>query len=485
MGLRKIKISELTLSDTLKGLYTIGVKVVGGIQTSVKVSLEFIQTACDNAVKATTRINDIADHRDKIVNGYWHHWNESTKKYENTNEPAKGDTGAQGIQGLKGEKGDAGTPGSTGAPGSKGDTGATGAQGAKGDKGDAGSIGAKGDTGSTGDYYEYRYAVNGSTSVPPSLSTTSAAPSGWTTAMPSVGSLQYLWCTAAKKSASGALLQNWGTPTRVTGSDGTKGDKGDKGDSPAVVFRGDYSSTKTYYGTSKRIDCVKYNGSYYVARVDAGDGFTNKVPSSTSLYWNTFGSQFESVATELLLAETANIGGWKINNERLESQSGGAYLDGKTGEVNITGRFESNRDGNRIIFDPAERSLKFINDINQTLIHMTFEKNVYGGINFYHPKITLNDYGNKKAGNPNYIMEISGYEIRVKKDIGDQSYLIADGLGMFRPGEASDPSFSASRYWQPPSGGYNLYVGMTGLPTSAPTQSGRVWRDGNTLKIVP
>lgn len=37
MAIKKKKISELTLSDNLKGLYTIGVKLINGVQTSVKV----------------------------------------------------------------------------------------------------------------------------------------------------------------------------------------------------------------------------------------------------------------------------------------------------------------------------------------------------------------------------------------------------------------------------------------------------------------
>lgn len=56
MGLKRIKISELTLSDNLKGLYTIGVKLINGVQTSVKVSLEHIQTAYENAVAATKKL---------------------------------------------------------------------------------------------------------------------------------------------------------------------------------------------------------------------------------------------------------------------------------------------------------------------------------------------------------------------------------------------------------------------------------------------
>lgn len=56
MGLKRIKISELTLSDNLKGLYTIGVKLINGVQTSVKVSLEHIQTAYENAVAAAKKL---------------------------------------------------------------------------------------------------------------------------------------------------------------------------------------------------------------------------------------------------------------------------------------------------------------------------------------------------------------------------------------------------------------------------------------------
>ena len=55
MPIKKKKISELTLADNLKGLYTIGVKLINGVQTSVKVSLEYIQTAYENAVSAAQK----------------------------------------------------------------------------------------------------------------------------------------------------------------------------------------------------------------------------------------------------------------------------------------------------------------------------------------------------------------------------------------------------------------------------------------------
>ena len=52
MPLIKKKISELPLADSLKGLYTIVYKIIDGIKTSVKVSLEDIQTAYQDVVNA-------------------------------------------------------------------------------------------------------------------------------------------------------------------------------------------------------------------------------------------------------------------------------------------------------------------------------------------------------------------------------------------------------------------------------------------------
>lgn len=105
MGLKRIKISELTLSDNLKGLYTIGVKLINGVQTSVKVSLEHIQTAYENAVAAATKANtaagnantqadrakEQADNPPKMGdNGNWWKWDEAQKKYVDTGILAKG-----------------------------------------------------------------------------------------------------------------------------------------------------------------------------------------------------------------------------------------------------------------------------------------------------------------------------------------------------------------------------------------------------------
>lgn len=181
------------------------------------------------------------------------------------------------------------------------------------------------------DYQEYRFAKNGSRNSAPALVKTDAEPSGWTTTQPTVGTLEYLWMVVAKKSATGALLTNWSEPVRITPYDGKDGENGK---SPAMVYRGVYDSSKTYYGNQYRVDAVKYNGIYYVARIDAGE-FYNVAPTNTSK-WNNFGAQFESIATNLLLAEGANIGDWFISKGKIVStleQGNKITLDAKGGEI--------------------------------------------------------------------------------------------------------------------------------------------------------
>lgn len=194
----------------------------------------------------------------------------------------------------------------------------------------------KGEQGNAGDYYEYRYAKNGSTSTPPALTKTALVPDGWTTEQPTIGDLEYLWTTMAKISGNGEqLLQEWSTPVRFTPKDGADGKQGE---SPALVFRGEYDTTGStnYYGNKYRVDAVKYDGSYYVARIDAGTFAA--LPTDTNK-WNPFGASFESVATNLLLAENANIADWIIKDGKITSQnkttdgSPKAQLSGEDGSM--------------------------------------------------------------------------------------------------------------------------------------------------------
>ena len=182
--------------------------------------------------------------------------------------------------------------------------------------------------GNNGDYFEVRYATNGSTTVSPFLTNEMKAqrnPSGWTVNQPSVGAQEYLWRITAKISGeTDKLLSNWSNPVRITPYDGKDGEDGKDGKSPVMVYRGVYNASKTYYGNNNRLDAVKYGDAWYIARIDAPDGttgFSGHVPTDTN-YWNSFGASFESIATNLLLAEGANIGDWFIQGGRIVSTLG-------------------------------------------------------------------------------------------------------------------------------------------------------------------
>ena len=172
--------------------------------------------------------------------------------------------------------------------------------------GDTGSTGATGATGQTGNYFEHRYAVNGSNSTPPSLDTSSVSPSGWTTSLPTQGLLEYTWMTTAEKTSAGALVGTWSTPVRVTGIKGDTGEAGATG--PSMSFSGDWSASNTYTGSSIIVQVVKYSGTYYITRSDAGGSFSSSTtPNNDTAHWNVYGSSFDNIATGLFLAQEAYI----------------------------------------------------------------------------------------------------------------------------------------------------------------------------------
>lgn len=113
MGLKRIKISALNLSEILKGLFTIGYKQnEDGSTESVRVGLEFVGEAADNANTAAGKANTAADTADTAAkgadeqaarakqqadnpptmgeNGNWWKWDEATQAYVDTGILAKG-----------------------------------------------------------------------------------------------------------------------------------------------------------------------------------------------------------------------------------------------------------------------------------------------------------------------------------------------------------------------------------------------------------
>lgn len=330
----------------------------------------------------------------------------------------------------------------------------------------SGEKGDKGDDGTDGKYTELRFAKNGSTTTPPTLNVKSTAPSGWTIATPSVGVGEYLWMTSAKKSAAGVLLTTWSTPVRVSGINGMKGDKGEDGKSPAMVYRGEYSASKTYYGNEYRLDCVLCGNTWYITRIDAG-GFSGIQPPDATK-WNVFGASFESVATQLLLAENANIAGWIFKNGKLFSQNNSCYLDGKTGDVNIqgnfTGKISTVSDGNRIVIDPSSNAIIMYNKVNNIDNEVLRIESEDIGFGLRRPKIIMNEL-DAKTGKVMNRMVLSAFE-----------------FGWYRLGVGSElvPLMQIKGGWS----GKKIILSEYVIGSRKPNTKGQIYRSGDTLKIV-
>lgn len=316
-----------------------------------------------------------------------------------------------------------------------------------------------------------------------SSSPTSQSGGSWSTTRPTWKDGWYIWTRSIITYTNGTSTTT--SPICVTGGKGETGDKGDpgekgdQGESPAAVYQGTYSSSKTYYGTKYRLDVVKYNGIFYIARIDAGT-FSGVVPTNTSK-WNPFGAQFESIATGLLLAENANIAGWIFRNNRLESQNNSAFLNGLNGAVrfangnfevdaqgnvnvkgNFTGKISTNVNGNRIVIDPQNNSIKMFTNRN--------------GIDYEVLSVEGTDVGFGLL-RPNIIMkELSTADNSVMGEL----VVSAFEIGLYRQGNKSLPFFEVK-------GGYSskkIILGDLALPDTKPTTKGQLYRRGDTLKIV-
>ena len=97
------------------------------------------------------------------------------------------------------------------------------------------------------------------------------------------------------------------TWSQFQGDQGPTGSAGTAG--PGIVYRGAFSSATLYYNNTLRRDVVMYNSTYYIYKgTNAASGGWN------SNNWESFGAQFTSVATTLLLADLAYIENLGVRN---------------------------------------------------------------------------------------------------------------------------------------------------------------------------
>lgn len=175
-------------------------------------------------------------------------------------------------------------------------------------------------------------------STPSRPSASTGVPSGWSeeALSPESGGYNVYYSTGTRD--PGEEIYYWSYPALYSryAEDGAPGDDGDDGrQGPTLTFRGNYSSSETYYGTANRADVVKSGSTFYLAnytytqnRNPNGLGYgLFKGQSLTESYWIQMNS-FESIATDLLFATTAYVGGWNFNNRLMWSETENCYLNG-------------------------------------------------------------------------------------------------------------------------------------------------------------
>lgn len=163
--------------------------------------------------------------------------------------------------------------------------------------------GADGSMGANPDFIQFAWLRSTTEPSPPSGGTyANPAPdiaSGWSTTVPS-GVLP-LWMSSRRYRWSGDH-SSWSPPSSASGDKGGQGDQG-----PGLVYRGPYDNSKQYYFTGVRRDVVHHSGHYWISNSLDMSGFSGWGIPGVSDQWQSFGENFESVATKLLLAEDAVI----------------------------------------------------------------------------------------------------------------------------------------------------------------------------------
>jgi hypothetical protein len=136
--------------------------------------------------------------------------------------------------------------------------------------------------------------TNASGVVTPTTPTTAAGVSG-------VITISYI--NSEGTTVTGKTI-NFSVGVAVQGSNGADGGAG-----PGVVYRGEWATGVEYYKSSTRVDVVSYLGAYYLATLThtSATGNTTTGQPGVGTRWTAFGAQFSSVATDVLLAQNANI----------------------------------------------------------------------------------------------------------------------------------------------------------------------------------
>ena len=105
------------------------------------------------------------------------------------------------------------------------------------------------------------------------------------------------------------------------------------GNDISLIDAGEWVSTNQYIGGIGGVIAVSYNERFYWTRVDAGSIPVGNLPLDTR-YWNPFGSQAFSMATNLLLAQKATIRNLQIEAAEITGKLKAEQIDVATINAN-------------------------------------------------------------------------------------------------------------------------------------------------------
>jgi hypothetical protein len=196
-------------------------------------------------------------------------------------------------------------------------------------------------------------------------------------------------------------------------------------------------------------------------------------------------------------ALAAVLGGFTIDNEKIQSiakteDSPNIILNGTDGSgqlaagniiwdaignLLISGKFESNQDGNRIIIDPTTRNFQMLDGEGKNIFELSFATEIHGGIQYVIPKMVMNHW---VGGEIVSWCELNGYGMRFFDNYGNQSYMYPTDVGGLN---VANESWGFGFGWDELNN--CLHLSATNIPkSSSGLLPGRIYRDGNTLKIV-
>lgn len=239
-------------------------------------------------------------------------------------------------------------------------------------------------------------------------------------------------------------------------------------------------SWRTMYGFTEILP-----GQITTDRIVSADGnsyldLVNNTLRAGNIDWNVTQPNQLTIQGQIN-AIAAILGGFRIDNTKIESISKDSSdnpnisLNGYTGEAYITGKFQSNNNGNRIVIDPETRDVKLMSPDGKTLGQW-----IFGGDGSQLNLGSIDLEGNLGAYTPTGFFLFEQSEDGINKFNG-KFYDKQFSLGYE---QVSFPYDLISGIKMRINNSNNLIITLKNLPTSSSYPTGTVWNDNGILKVV-